>query len=446
MFSYLFSVLLFLSLYSFFFSPPLFFPSFSSFLETEWYLHMTVSSSECSLFFQRIQTLIRLKKLSSTGTDYFQLCVTKHHKHTVELNDDDESEANNEGDNDDGGDDNDDGGDEKDVKEDKEGKEDKNEKEGKKDIDSEDELSIPTKKKKKIITVPMLWALWANKHADDLLPDQISHLNETNSGKLKAHFKKRRIALERRRKISHYENQAQEESEHMERVLNNNASDNDNNVVNSNVAAGDAAGDADADSDADADLDVNENYKSVVVVVNEKLIEEDNENNDKDDAQDDIDIKDKYRFTSVRLSPDALLFSLQKAMNGRSKHHRPVEFTYTTSNNHTFLLQDSIDMKKALDDSLKGTDSRRTHHLKVTLADVGFFLVHNSTSDVSILHGLHMLHELLEIHGTSCNGIYLSATKTVLNQSPLLQTLSYLLTNSNAKPRIGIRIVRKKSF
>ena len=180
--------------------------------------------------------------------------------------------------------------------------------------------------------------------------------------------------------------------------------------------------------------------------MNEKLIEEDNENNDKDDAQDDIDIKDKYRFTSVRLSPDALLFSLQKAMNGRSKHHRPVEFTYTTSNNHTFLLQDSIDMKKALDDSLKGTDSRRTHHLKVTLADVGFFLVHNSTSDVSILHGLHMLHELLEIHGTSCNGIYLSATKTVLNQSPLLQTLSYLLTNSNAKPRIGIRIVRKKSF
>ena len=402
---------------------------------------MTVSSSECSLFFQRIQTLIRLKKLSSTGTDYFQLCVTKHHKHTVELNDDDESEANNEGDNDDGGDDNDDGGDEKEVKEDKEGKEDKNEKD-----DSEDELSIPTKKKKKIITVPMLWALWANKHADDLLPDQISHLNETNSGKLKAHFKKRRIALERRRKISHYENQAQEESEHMERVLDNNASDNDNNVVNSNVAAGDAAGDADADSDADADLDVNENYKSVVVVVNEKLVEDDNENNDKDDAQDDIDIKDKYRFTSVRLSPDALLFSLQKAMNGRSKHHRPVEFTYTTSNNHTFLLQDSIDMKKALDDSLKGTDSRRTHHLKVTLADVGFFLVHNSTSDVSILHGLHMLHELLEIHGTSCNGIYLSATKTVLNQSPLLQTLSYLLTNSNAKPRIGIRIVRKKSF
>lgn len=85
-------------------------------------------------------------------------------------------------------------------------------------------------------------------------------------------------------------------------------------------------------------------------------------------------------------------------------------------------------------------DGRRFNTLLTAIAPVAeVSSVHNSTSDVSILHGLHMLHELLEIHGTSCNGIYLSATKTVLNQSPLLQTLSYLLTNSNAKPRIGIR-------
>lgn len=239
-----------------------------------------------------------------------------------------------------------------------------------------------------------LWSNWSKKHASELLPAQISHLDGCG--------KKQSIRLEINKKKLKYEQfQKSFATAELEAIaLANKARPKGSQYAKPSkmlkaIVMQKRAG----------------NYGASISQSEIKHMTTEFDISDSiDDENDYVDVKDLYHFFEVDIDPGASIFKLRKraapyclSMGPDSKgkilpHHlrQPLDFYYTYYGTYRpVVISSNDDLIMAFKDAMENFDKRLVTYILQNLAHIAFFLTADINDEESLYKGLSMLHELI---------------------------------------------------